>query len=66
MVNIYLKDTNINITCETVDELYSIYFNLSHKYNFIINGKEIRSKGPMEDGGYFAGYTRGYFEKNFF
>lgn len=66
MVNVHLKDTNINITCETVEELYSLHFNLSYKYDFIINGVEIRSVGPMEGGGYFAGFTREWFKKNFF
>jgi hypothetical protein len=70
MVNITLKGTSINITCETAEELFLLYWNLGHDFVFIINGEELQQMGPTESknpniSAYFAGYTRGFFKKFF-
>lgn len=64
---IYFKDTGIHITCETPEEAFLIYWDMGHRPGFVINGEELRTKGPIEGspGSYFAGYTRGFFKKYF-
>lgn len=66
MVHIHLKDTGIDITCETSEELHTLYSDLGTRYIFIIEGIEIKKMGPTSPGSYFAGYTKDYFKKNFF
>lgn len=70
MINIHFKDTTININCNSIDDLYSLYHNLSYKYTFIINDEEIAKTGPVESKNknikaYFAGYTKEYFKNKF-
>lgn len=63
---IYFKNTGIRITCETSEEAFQIYWDMGHRPGFVINGEELQQKGPTkEPNSYFAGYTRGFFEKYF-
>lgn len=68
--DIYFKGTGIKISCETPEEAFWLYNSLGHKPGFVINGEELNNMGPVEDGNpnvrsYFAGYTRGFFQKYF-
>lgn len=64
-VEIALKNTGIRITCQTAEEASQIYNDMGHRSGFVIDGEELKSKGPIDDHSYFAGYTRDYFKKYF-
>lgn len=72
MVNVKLKDTSINITCDNYEDLYSLYFLLGGKYTFIVNDEvELKRTGRVENNNehideWFAGYSRDWFKKKFF
>ena len=68
MINMTLEGTNINITCKTAEEAFTMYTRLGHYHNFIVNGQKLPMMGPVEDNNpyvksYFSGYTRGFFKK---
>ena len=67
-IEIYFKNTGIKMTCETAEEAYEIYWDMGHRPGFVINGEELKQKGPMKSdnphvSAYFAGYSRDFFKK---
>ena len=67
MVEMLVKDTSIKVTCDNLEDLFSVYHELRHKV-LIVNGDELKPTGPVvteTSHSYFAGYTKGYFKKYF-
>lgn len=68
MAQVTIKNTGITVTCNTAEELYTLYraFNAVLVDAIIINGEELMPMGKrMNKNCAFGGYTRSYFEKYF-
>lgn len=55
MYTIIIKNTTVVITCDDLEELYKIYFDLRHNRTLAVNGIELEP-GII--------YTRSWFQKN--
>lgn len=62
---IKFKDTGITITCQSAEEAFKIYWDMGHRPGFIINGEELKKKGPTGPHEWWAGYTRDFFKRYF-
>ena len=65
MVTIKILDTNSTICADSLDTWFSIYWALSSKYSFEIDGEVFQKSGKTGPNSYFGGYTKSVFEKFF-